>query len=57
MNEHTVTALVALRSLVATRNELDTNFSGPKEVCDFVFKDNTGMWAKAESALKAMDAQ
>jgi hypothetical protein len=51
-------AQVALRILVQTRVELCANAEdvGGEELRAFIFNDNSGMWAKAEAALEAMDA-
>jgi hypothetical protein len=63
LSEDTVIAMIALRILVATRNDLyERQYEMPakrlaksEELRAFILRDNTGMWAKAEAALKAMD--
>lgn len=57
LSEDTVTALVALRILVAKRVELFDARDSANALRDFIYGDSTGMWVKAEGALKAMDAQ
>lgn len=58
MSTDTITALIALRVLVETRNDLFAHADEVEgeELRAFIFKDNTGMWAKAAGALKGIDS-
>ena len=57
--ELTVTALTILYELVKARNEVTTvpegEFSDDEAVRDFLFKDDTGMWAKADALVAKVD--